>query len=50
MKFDITYTPQKTIKGQALADFLAAHPLPHDSPLTCNLPDEETLAIEEEKQ
>jgi hypothetical protein len=24
MEFDITYVPQKAIKGQALADFLAA--------------------------
>ncbi|XP_039138784.1 uncharacterized protein LOC120276118 [Dioscorea cayenensis subsp. rotundata] len=50
MEFDITYTPQKAIKGQALADFLAAHPLPDESPLRCDLPDEETLAIEERKQ
>ncbi|XP_039131869.1 uncharacterized protein LOC120268610 [Dioscorea cayenensis subsp. rotundata] len=50
MEFDITYTPQKAIKGQALADFLAVHPLPDESPLRCDLPDEETLAIEEGKQ
>ena len=43
MEFDITYAPQKAIKGQALADFLVAHPLPKDSPLSCDLPDEETL-------
>ncbi|KAJ0962342.1 hypothetical protein J5N97_030170 [Dioscorea zingiberensis] len=47
MEFDITYTPQKAIKGQALADFLAAHPLPDDSPLNYDLPDEETLTVEE---
>ena len=50
MEFDITYTPQKVIKGHALADFLAAHPLPDDSPLSCDLLDEETLMIEGEKQ
>jgi hypothetical protein len=33
MEFDITYVPQKAIKDQALADFLAAHPVPDDSPL-----------------
>jgi hypothetical protein len=33
MEYDITYVPQNAIKGQALADFLAAHPLPDDSPL-----------------
>ncbi|XP_039130916.1 LOW QUALITY PROTEIN: uncharacterized protein LOC120267326 [Dioscorea cayenensis subsp. rotundata] len=47
MEFDITYTPQKAIKGQALADFLAAHPLLDDSPLNYDLPDEETLTVEE---
>ncbi|XP_039130895.1 uncharacterized protein LOC120267296 [Dioscorea cayenensis subsp. rotundata] len=50
MEFDINYAPQKAIKGQALADFLAAHPLPDESPLGCDLPDEETLVIEEGKQ
>jgi Reverse transcriptase-like len=48
-EFDITYTPQKAIKGQALADFLAAHPIQDDSPLKCDFPDEETLHIEEGK-
>ncbi|KAJ1700974.1 hypothetical protein LUZ63_000753 [Rhynchospora breviuscula] len=41
MEFDITYAPQKAIKGQALADFLAAHPITDDSPLASikpNLP------------
>jgi RNase H-like domain found in reverse transcriptase len=46
-EFDITYTPQKAIKGQALADFLAAHPIQDDSPLKCDFPDEKTLHIEE---
>ncbi|KAJ8622007.1 hypothetical protein MRB53_030536 [Persea americana] len=34
---DISYVPQKAIKGQALADFLAEHPLPKDSPLRVDL-------------
>ena len=50
MEFNITYTPQKAIKGQALVDFLTAHPLPVDSPLGCDLPDEETMMIEGEEQ
>jgi len=25
-QYDLTFVPQKTVKGQALADFLAAHP------------------------
>ena len=50
MEFDINYTPQKAIKWQALADFLAVHPLPIDSLLGCDLPDEETSMIEGEEQ
>jgi ribonuclease HI len=46
-EFDITYTPQKAIKGQALADFLAAHPIQDNSPLKCDFPDEKTLHIKE---
>ncbi|XP_011623001.1 uncharacterized protein LOC105420587 [Amborella trichopoda] len=38
---DITYVPQKAVKGHAFADFLVAHPLPTDSPLSDNLPNEE---------
>ena len=45
-EFDITYTPQKAIKGQALADFLAEHPIPADSPLACEFPDEEVMHVE----
>ncbi|KAM0833194.1 hypothetical protein ACQ4PT_064416 [Festuca glaucescens] len=37
---------EKAIKGQALADFLAAHPIPEDSPLITNLPDEEVFTAE----
>jgi ribonuclease HI len=45
MEFDITYVPQKAVKGQALADFLAAHPVPDDSPLVIDLPDEEVFSV-----
>jgi hypothetical protein len=27
-QFDIVFVPQKAIKGQGLANFLAAHPIP----------------------
>ena len=47
-EFDISFTPQTAVKGQALADFLAAHPIPDDSPLACDFPDEEVLNLEEE--
>ncbi|KAM0875517.1 hypothetical protein ACQ4PT_036740 [Festuca glaucescens] len=34
------------VKGQALAEFLAAHPVPDDSLLITNLTDEEAFAVE----
>ncbi|XXG42062.1 hypothetical protein AAC387_Pa01g2412 [Persea americana] len=45
-QFDIRYVPQKAIKGQALADFLAEHPLPKDSPLRDDLPDKPVYNVE----
>ena len=45
-QFDIRYLLQETIKGQALADFLAEHPLPKDSPLRDDLPDEPAYNVE----
>lgn len=42
MELDILYVPQKAIKGQALA----AHPVPDDSPLNTDLPDEEVFTVE----
>ena len=35
-EFEIAYVPQKAIKGQALANFLADHHIPVD----CELPDD----------
>ncbi|XP_058106413.1 uncharacterized protein LOC131249642 [Magnolia sinica] len=48
-EFDITYVTQKAIKGQALADHLAAHSLPDYQPLKTFFPDEDILLIEEEE-
>jgi hypothetical protein len=45
MEFDITYVPQKAIKGQALADFLVAHPILDNSPLVVDLPDEDVFTV-----
>ena len=45
-QFDIRYVPQKVIKGQALADFLAGHPLPKDSPLKDDLLDKPVYNVE----
>lgn len=36
-------------KGQALADFMVAHPIPDDSPLICDFLDEEIMFIKDEK-
>ena len=32
-QYDKLFVPQKAVKGQALADFLAAHPVPKSSKL-----------------
>ncbi|XP_062099924.1 uncharacterized protein LOC133805785 [Humulus lupulus] len=45
-KFEINFVPQKAIKGQALADFLAAHPIPDNMELHEDLPDKEVFIIE----
>ena len=45
-QFDIRYVPQKVIKGQALAEFLAEHLLPKDSQLRNDLPDELVYNVE----
>ena len=44
-QFDITYIPQKAVKGQALANFLAAHPIPDDFPIDDDLPNEDVFAM-----
>ncbi|KAK2980357.1 hypothetical protein RJ640_014530 [Escallonia rubra] len=48
-QFAIEYVEQKAVKGQALADFLAAHPIPDVTPLAIDLPDEEVMHIEVQK-
>ncbi|XP_062119106.1 uncharacterized protein LOC133832835 [Humulus lupulus] len=45
-EFEINFVPQKVIKGQALADFLAAQPIPDNMELREDLPDEEVFTIE----
>ncbi|KAK4403237.1 hypothetical protein Sango_1064400 [Sesamum angolense] len=45
-QFEIAYVPQKAIKGQVLADFLADHPMPAEWELSDYLPDEDVLVIE----
>ena len=39
-QYDMLFVSQKAVKGQALADFLAAHPVPESSKLYEDIPDE----------
>jgi len=39
-QYDMTFVPQKAIKGRALADFLKAHPVSKTSKLHKDIPDE----------
>ncbi|GMQ02073.1 hypothetical protein CsSME_00048471 [Camellia sinensis var. sinensis] len=48
-QFAIEYVSQRAVKGQALADFLAAHPISDNSPLVTDLPDEEVMQVEIQK-
>ncbi|XP_028557328.1 uncharacterized protein LOC114581406 [Dendrobium catenatum] len=43
----ITFTRLRAVKGQAVAEFLAAHPLPAESPLNDDLPDEQIMSLRE---
>ncbi|KAI3453509.1 hypothetical protein Pfo_010172 [Paulownia fortunei] len=45
-QFEIIYIPQKVVKGQVLADFLADHPIPVEWELSDDLPNEDVLVIE----
>ena len=45
-EFEIAYVPQKAIKGKALANFLADHPIPADWELSDDFPDEDVLYTE----
>ncbi|KAK4397779.1 hypothetical protein Sango_1253400 [Sesamum angolense] len=45
-QFEITYVPQKAVKGQVLADFLTDHPMLAKWELSDDLPNEDVLIIE----
>ncbi|XP_020675309.2 uncharacterized protein LOC110094419, partial [Dendrobium catenatum] len=49
LQFDITFVPQRAVKGQALVDFPASHPIPADSPLNDDLSDELVMSVEEQE-
>ena len=44
--FDIKFMPQKAVKGQAIADFLATHPCTDNEELPDDLPDDEVMLAE----
>jgi len=48
-EFDIVYVTQKVIKGSALADYLAQQPLNNYQPMHPEFPDEDIMALFEEK-
>jgi len=39
-QYDMLFVPQKAVKGQALAEFLAAHPVPESSKVHEDIPNE----------
>ena len=39
-QYDMTFVPKKAVKSKALADFLAAHPIPKTSKLHTDIHDE----------
>ncbi|KAM2618530.1 hypothetical protein TB1_034795 [Malus domestica] len=45
-QYKIIYVPAKAVKGQALADFLADHPILADWKISDDLPDEEVFYID----
>ena len=49
-EFNIVYVTQKAIKGSALADYLAQQPLLDYRPMHPEFPDEDIMALFEEKR
>lgn len=37
--------PEESIKGQTFTNFMATHPVPYDSPLATDLPDEKVMIV-----
>ena len=44
--FDIKFVPQKVVKGQVIADFLAAYPCPDNDELPDDLLDDSVMFVE----
>lgn len=47
-QFEISFVPLRAVKGQVVADFVAAHPILTGSPLNEDLPDEQVMSLEEQ--
>jgi len=45
-QYDLVYVPQRAVKGKALTDFLADHPIPDDWELIDDLPGEGVFFID----
>ena len=45
-QYNLAYVSQKAVKGQALANFLANHPVPSDWEFSDDFPDEDVFYIE----
>ncbi|XP_075633755.1 uncharacterized protein LOC142606256 [Castanea sativa] len=45
-QYDLAYVPQKAVKGHALADFLADHPVSSDCEFSNDFPDKDVFYIE----
>ncbi|KAL0391462.1 UNVERIFIED_CONTAM: Retrovirus-related Pol polyprotein from transposon opus [Sesamum latifolium] len=45
-QYEIEYVPQKAIKGQALANFLADHPMPAEWEISDDFPDDDVFFVE----
>ncbi|CAL8162572.1 unnamed protein product [Prunus armeniaca] len=42
-QYEIIYTPAKVVKGQAVVDFLADHPIPEDWEISDDIPEEQVF-------
>ncbi|XP_074297005.1 uncharacterized protein LOC141627675 [Silene latifolia] len=45
-QYDLVFVPQKVVKGQAIADFFADHPVPAESEISDDLPGEEIFYVD----
>ncbi|XP_074300041.1 uncharacterized protein LOC141631243 [Silene latifolia] len=45
-QYDLVFVPQKAVKGQAIADFIADHPVPAEWEISDDLPGEEIFYVD----